>query len=63
MSLMSEIIGALPSGRARFARRAAPLAVVKDSYPVRLLFAIGAPIAAAMITQQLLLWLPLWLGK
>lgn len=63
MSLMSEIIGALPSGRARLARRAAPLAVVKDSYLVRLLFAISAPIAAAMTVQQLLTWLPMWLGK
>jgi hypothetical protein len=63
MSLITEIISALPSGRARLPRRPAPLAIVKDSYLVRLLFALGTPIAAAMIVQQLLLWLPIWLGK
>ena len=63
MSLITEIFSASPSGRTRLAQRAAALAVVKDSYLVRLLFALGAPIAAAMIVQQLLLWLPIWLGK
>lgn len=63
MSVINQIIGALPSSRARLARRTASLAIVKDAYPVRLLFAIVAPIAAAVIIQHLLLWLPVWLGK
>jgi len=63
MSVITQIISALPSGRARLARRSASLATVKDAYPVRLLFTIVAPIAAAVTTQQLLVWLPLWLGK
>ena len=61
MSLITEIISTLPSPRARFSRRAA--AVVKDSYLVRLLFAIAAPIAAALIVEQLLTGVPIWLGK
>jgi len=63
MSLITEIISALPSGRARMPWRPAPLAIVKNSYLVGLVFALGAPIAAAMIVQQALLWLPVWLGK
>ncbi len=61
ISLITKIISTLPSRRARFSQRAA--AAVKDSYFVRLLFAVGTPIAAAMIVQQLLTGLPIWLGK
>ena len=45
------------------ARRAAPLTTAMRAYPIRLLVAIVAPVAAATVTEQLLTWLPALLGK
>jgi len=36
---------------------------VNRTYPARLFFAVGAPIAAALVTERVLVLLPMLLGK